>query len=60
MANMALIRVKGKPETPYEGKIGVVRKAEWLENSILKTVIVLWDGEKEDEKVSRYDIEMVE
>jgi hypothetical protein len=39
MANMALIRVKGKPETPYEGKIGVVRKAEWLENSIrLKTL----------------------
>jgi len=56
---MFLIRIKGKVETPYEAKTGTARRAELIDNPITRTVIVLWDGEKEEERVRRDDIEMI-
>jgi hypothetical protein len=61
MANTYLVRVKGKRPTPYEAKTGTVRRDELIDNSMPRTmtVVVLWDGEKEEERVSRDAIEMI-
>jgi hypothetical protein len=60
MANVFLVKVKGKRKTPYEAKTGTVRKAEFVDNPMPRMVTVLWDGERLEERVSRYNIELIE
>jgi hypothetical protein len=59
MANMYLVRIKGKRQTPSEAKTGTVRKADFIDKPKQKMVTVLWDGEKQEEKVSRSQIEII-
>lgn len=65
MGNKALIRVKGKPNTTYEGKEGTAVKTDWYKISGKpitpqpRLVAVLWDGEKEKELIILDDLDMI-
>ena len=62
MGNEALIRVKGKPNTKYEGKEGTAIKTEWLKLATSQSgpTLVLWDGETKKEMVSLDDLNIIE
>ncbi len=62
MGNEALTRVKGKPNTKYEGKEGTAIKTEWIKlaTSQIGPIAVLWDGETEKELVSLDDLNIIE
>ena len=66
MENEALIRVKGKPNTEYEGKEGTAVKTDWYNifgkpiTPQPRLVAVLWDGEPEKELVSLDGLDMIE
>lgn len=66
MGNETLIRVKGKPNTIYEGKEGTAVKTDWYNISGKRItpqpriIAVLWNGESEKELVNLDQLDMIE
>ncbi len=67
MENIDTIRVKGRKNTRYEGKEGVVNRLEVYDSTgnriplmVSTNLLVLWDGEEEKERVQLLYLDILE